>query len=88
MKSFPRYVALYHNCKDVSNRALLFDESPSLASLWQRAKTYEEVFCIVDNCVLHLVEVLDGVYQLRTISLEEILELFSVKMTSVRRVKL
>lgn len=88
MKSFPRYAVVYHNCKDASNRAILLDKVPSLALLWRRAETFEDVFCIFDNRVLHLIKSFDGVYQLQQIRPDEVLVLFSAKMTSVMKVKL
>lgn len=88
MKSFPRYAVVYHNCKDASNRAILFDRLPSLSSLWQRAETFEDVFCIFDNRITHLFKTCDGVFQLQTIRPDEILVLFSSKMTSITKVKL
>lgn len=88
MKSFPRYAVVYHNCKDASNRAILLDKLPSLALLWQRAETFEDVFCIFDNRVTHLFKTCDGVFQLQTIRPDEILVLFSAKMTSIMKAKL
>lgn len=88
MKSFPRYAVVYHDCKDVSNRAILFDKLPSLSSLWQRAETFEDVFCIFDNRITHLFKTFEGVFQLQTIRPDEILMLFSAKMTSIMKVKL
>lgn len=88
MKSFPRHAVLYHNCKDASNRAILLDKLPSLSVLWYRAEKFEDVFCIFDNRVTHLIRTFEGVYQLEIIRPDEILSLFSAKMTSVTKVKL
>lgn len=87
-KSFPRYAVIYHDCKDGSNRALLFDKLPSLSSLWCCAVTSEDVFCVFDNRITHLIKTCDGVFQLQTIRPDEILSLFSAKMASISKVKL
>lgn len=88
MKSFPRYAVVYHDCKSSVNRAILLDKVPSLASLWQRAETFEDVFCIFDNRVTHLFKTRDGVFQLQAIRPDEILSVFSGIMISITKVKL
>lgn len=88
MKSFPRYAVVYHNRESVCNRAVLLNHFPSLTSLWNRALTFEDVFCVFDNRVTRLIKTCDGVFQLHTIRPDEILMLFSAKMTSIIREKL
>lgn len=88
MKSFPRYAVVYHNCKYGSYRAILLNKLPSLASLWHRAETFEDVFCIFDNRITRLFKTSEGVFQLQTIRPDEILMLFPAKMISIMRVKL
>ena len=88
MKSFPRYAVVYHDSKDASNRAILFDKLPSLSTLWHCALTSEDVFCIFDNRITHLFKTCDGVFQLQTIRPDEILSLFSTKMASIMKLKL
>lgn len=88
MKSFPRYAVVYHNREDVSNRAVLFDKFPDLSSLWYCAVTSEDVFCIFDNRITRLFKTCDGVFQLQQIRPDEVLVLFSAKMTSITKVKL
>ena len=87
MKSFPRYAVVYHDCKSSVNRAILLNKVPSLASLWQRAETFEDVFCIFDNRVTHLFKTFDGVFQLQQIRPDEVLALFSGIMISITKVK-
>lgn len=88
MKSFPRYAVVYHDCKDASNRAIIFNKLPSLSTIWHCALSFEDVFCIFDNRITHLFKTSEGVFQLQTIRPDEILSLFSAKMASISRLKL